>query len=65
MPGEVLIVDGPVQPPEPDDGVGQEHLHTKLQDTQPSSIEQEGGNIQEYTEEKDKELQSRTVFGRL
>ena len=45
MPGEVLIVDGPVQPPEPDDGVGQEHLHTKLQDTQPSSIEQEGGNI--------------------
>jgi hypothetical protein len=30
MLGEILTVDGPVQAPEPDDGVGEQHLHTKL-----------------------------------
>ncbi len=28
--GKILTVDGPVQAPEPDDGVGQEHLHPEL-----------------------------------
>jgi hypothetical protein len=35
MLGKILTVDGPVQAPEPDDGVGQQHLHTKLDGHEP------------------------------
>ncbi len=28
--GKILTVDGPVQAPEPDDGVWEEHLHPEL-----------------------------------
>jgi hypothetical protein len=32
MLGEILTVDGPVQAPQPDDGVREQHLHPKLND---------------------------------